>query len=239
MTPADADGNEQEPALPSIPPADIVEAFFGKQAGLASAFAEHLGTSAVARGLLGPRELPRLWSRHILNCAAVAPLVPEGARTVDVGSGAGLPGLVLAIARPDLDVSLVEPLLRRVAWLDEVTKDLDLSNVTVVRARAEDLPTDWADVATARAVAPLAKLTAWCLPLVKPGGLMLAIKGRSAADELRGSSGVLPSLGAVSWEVREMGGELLDEPTTVVVARRGTGVVRPRAAARSRPGRRR
>src|SRR5205085_5221194 len=138
----------------------------GDRVDLARAFAAHLADTGVSRGLLGPREVPRLWSRHVLNCAAVAPLVPAGAQLVDVGSGAGLPGVVLALARPDLHVTLVEPLLRRVTWLEEVTKDLDLGNVTVVRARAEDLPKEWADVATARAVAPLVKLSAWCLPLV-------------------------------------------------------------------------
>jgi 16S rRNA (guanine527-N7)-methyltransferase len=219
VTPADRSGE----GGPCPPPAAILATFFGERAPLALAFAEHLASSAIARGLLGPRELPRLWTRHILNCAAIAPLVPPGARVPDVGSGAGLPGIVLALARPDLELTLVEPLLRRVAWLEEVTKDLDLGNVAVVRARAEELPTEWADVATARAVAPLTKLSAWCLPLLKPGGLMLAIKGRSAAGELRESSSSLPSLGAVSWEIREVGGEVLDEPTTVVEVRKRSG----------------
>jgi 16S rRNA (guanine527-N7)-methyltransferase len=224
---------------PPPPDTAVLGHFFGERAPVALAFARHLGTSALVHGLLGPRELPRLWTRHIFNCAAIGPLVPPSARVADVGSGAGLPGLVLAIARPDLEVTLVEPLLRRVAWLDEVTKDLDLTNVAVVRARAEELPTAWADVATARAVAPLAKLTAWCLPLVKPGGLMLAIKGRSAAEELRESSSLLPRLGAASWEVREVGGDLLEKPTTVVEVRRGTEHrSRPRAG-RAAAGRRR
>ena len=157
----------------------------------------------------------------MLNCAAVAPLLPPSAEVVDVGSGAGLPGLVLAIARPDVTLTLVEPLLRRVLWLEEVAEDLGLTNVSVVRARAEELGTGWADVATARAVAPLAKLSAWCLPLVRPGGVLLAIKGRSAGEELRETAAALPALGAVSWEVREVGGELLEEPTTVVEIRKG------------------
>jgi 16S rRNA (guanine527-N7)-methyltransferase len=218
------------------PSAAVLEAFFGDRAPSALAFAEHLGTSAMSRGLLGPREVPRLWTRHIFNCAAVGSLVPAGARVADVGSGAGLPGLVLAIARPDLAITLVEPLLRRVTWLEEVAQDLGLSNVSVVRARAEELDTGWADVATARAVAPLAKLTGWCLPLLRPGGLMLAIKGRSAAEELRESAAVLPSLGAESWRVEEVGGELLEEPTTVVEVRKGLGGPRPgsgRASARA------
>ena len=206
---------------PAAPSADMIARFFGTRTELASAFAEHLATTAVERGLLGPREVPRLWSRHILNCAAIAPLVPSNARLVDVGSGAGLPGLALAIARPDLEVSLVEPLLRRVTWLQEVAEDLDLPNVTVVRGRAEELPTDWADVATARAVAPLAKLTAWCLPLVRPGAALLAIKGRSAAGEVQEISSLLPSLGATSWRVVEVGRGILEEPTTVVEVRKG------------------
>src|ERR1700750_874243 len=201
-------------AAPPAPSAEVVAEFCGARTRVASAFAEHLATTAVERGLLGPREVPRLWSRHILNCAAVAPLVPRDARLVDVGCGARLPGLVLAIARPDLQVTLVEPLLRRVAWLEDVTKDLDLTNATVVRARAEELPTGWADAATARAVAPLAKLTQWCLPLVKPGAVMLAIKGRSAPEELQDASPVLPALGAASWRVLEVGRGVLEEPTT-------------------------
>ena len=231
MTCADQTGEGRPPA----PPAALLDRFFRERAPLALAFADHLATSAVTRGLLGPRELPRVWTRHVLNCAAIQPLVPVGARVADVGSGAGLPGLVLAIARPDLEVTLVEPLLRRVAWLEEVTKDLDLGNVDVVRARAEELPKEWADVATARAVAPLVKLSAWCLPLVKLGGLMLAIKGRSAAEELRESFPLLPSLGAVSWEIREVGRDLLEEATTVVRLRKGTEGPSAGRSGRARP----
>jgi 16S rRNA (guanine527-N7)-methyltransferase len=221
---ADAPDGEAGPppvAVVAPPSPAAMKAWFGRRSDLAEAFAEHLRTSAVERGLLGPREVPRLWTRHILNCAAVAPLVPSAAEVVDVGSGAGLPGLVLAIARPDVTVTLVEPLLRRVAWLEEVAFDLDLANVSVVRARAEELRTGWADVATARAVAPLAKLSAWCLPLVRSGGVLLAIKGRSAADELCATADALPALGAVGWEVLEVGGDLLEDPTTVVQIRKG------------------
>jgi 16S rRNA (guanine527-N7)-methyltransferase len=238
VTTADTpDGEAGAPPIAVQPPSPAaMQAWFGLRSDLAMAFAEHLRTSAVERGLLGPREVPRLWSRHILNCAAVAPLVPPTAELVDVGSGAGLPGLVLAIARPDVAVTLVEPLLRRVAWLEEVASDLDLANVSVVRARAEELRTGWADVATARAVAPLAKLSAWCLPLVRSGGVLLAIKGRSAADELRSAAELLPTLGAVEWEVREVGGELLEEPTTVVQVRKGDTDVIGRRGRRG-PGR--
>jgi 16S rRNA (guanine527-N7)-methyltransferase len=223
VTTADAPRGEAAPPATVVvsPPPAAMAAWFGPRSDLAQAFAEHLGTSAVERGLLGPREVPRLWSRHILNCVAVAPLLPPAADVVDVGSGAGLPGLVLAIAREDVSVTLAEPLLRRVAWLEEVRSDLGLTNVSVVRARAEELRRGWADVATARAVAPLAKLSAWCLPLVRPGGVLLAIKGRSAADELRATADELPALGAVAWEVLEVGGDLLEEPTTVVEVRKG------------------
>jgi 16S rRNA (guanine527-N7)-methyltransferase len=215
-----------------------MDAWFGPRSDLAEAFTEHLRTSALERGLLGPREVPRLWTRHVLNCAALAPLLPPAADVVDVGSGAGLPGLVLAIAREDVTVTLVEPLLRRVAWLEEVASDLALTNVTVVRARAEELRTGWADVATARAVAPLAKLSAWCLPLVRPGGVLLAIKGRTAADELRATADQLPALGAVGWEVREVGGDLLEEPTTVVEVRKGDAESTGRRDRRARRARR-
>jgi 16S rRNA (guanine527-N7)-methyltransferase len=162
-----------------------------------------------------------LWSRHVLNCAAVAPLVPVGANVVDVGSGAGLPGVVLALARTDLRVTLVEPLLRRVSWLQDVVDDLGLASVTVVRARAEELPGQAFDVATARAVAPLDRLAGWCLPLLREGGFLLAVKGRSAADELTHSEPALRRLGAVSWAVREVGNDVLEEPTTVVEVHKG------------------
>ena len=220
------------PAETPAPPAPLLDAFFGDRSPLAVAFAEHLATTAVSRGLLGPREVPRLWDRHIFNCVAIAALVPPSAVVADVGSGAGLPGVVLAIARPDITVTLVEPLLRRVSWLEEVLADLRLGNVSILRARAEELGRDWADVATARAVAPLVKLTAWCLPLVRPTGLMLAIKGRSAGEELREAAPALPPLGAASWRVLETGGDLLQEPTTVVEIRKGS---RGRRASGPRP----
>jgi 16S rRNA (guanine527-N7)-methyltransferase len=211
-----------------------VKVLLGPRAPLAQAFAQHLRTSAVERGLVGPREVPRLWTRHILNCAALAPMLAPSAVVVDVGSGAGLPGLVLAIARADVHVTLVEPLLRRVAWLQEVTSDLALTNVTVVRARAEELDEGWADVATARAVAPLAKLCAWCLPLLRPEGVLLAIKGRSAAEELRDAADLLPGLGGSDWRVVEVGEDLLDEPTTVVRIVKSRPSERPRGGRASR-----
>ena len=208
--------------VPDEPSATVLQTFFGDRVGLALAFASHLAGTGVSRGLLGPREVPRLWSRHVLNCAAVASLVPADAQVVDVGSGAGLPGIVLALARPDLHVTLVEPLLRRVGWLEDVVGDLGLDSVTVVRGRAEELRGYAFDVATARAVAALDRLAVWCLPLLREGGVLLALKGRSAAEELAQAEPALRRLGAVSWGVREVGGGVLDEPTTVVEVHKGS-----------------
>ncbi len=150
-----------------------------------------LADDGVIRGLIGPREVPRLWDRHLLNCGLLAPVVPEGSRVVDLGSGAGLPGLVLALARPDLSVTLVEPMLRRTTFLTEACQALGLDEVRVVRGRAEELTDERFDVVTARALAPLPKLLAWSLPLVAPGGVLLAMKGSSAADEVAASAGEL------------------------------------------------
>lgn len=210
-------------------------AVFGDRSGLAARFVGHLAGSGVERGLVGPREVPRMWERHVLNCAVVAELVPVGATVVDVGSGAGLPGLAMAIARPDVTVTLLEPLLRRVEWLDEVVADLELQRVEVLRGRAEEVAgTRLWDVATARAVAPLRALAGLCLPLVRPGGQLLALKGRSVAEELEESSAALRRGGARSWEIRQCGGSLLAEPTTVVaVTAGGAGA----ASAATRPRR--
>lgn len=192
---------------------------FGARLPLAERFVEHLATTAVERGLLGPRELPRLWSRHVLNCAVLEELVPQGAAVVDVGSGAGLPGIALALARPDVRITLVEPLERRVTWLESVVADLDL-DVAVRRARAEEVHGQLsAPVVTARAVAPLRRLAGWGLPLVEPGGELLAIKGRSARAELDAARAVLGRLGAAGADVVECGADLLETPTTVVRVR--------------------
>jgi 16S rRNA (guanine527-N7)-methyltransferase len=195
---------------------------FGDRLPLAEQYAELLTTDAVVRGLIGPREAPRIWERHLLNCAVVADLIPPGASVVDVGSGAGLPGMVLAVARPDLTVTLVEPLARRTAFLTEAVAALGLDRTSVVRARAEEcvgrLP--GADVVTARAVAPLDRLAGWCLPLVAVGGRLLALKGASAEAELAsllsGHAAALDRLGAGAASVRSCGDKLLEEPTTVV-----------------------
>jgi 16S rRNA (guanine527-N7)-methyltransferase len=222
----------------AAPPADsggAVAALFGDRAELAVRYAEHLGTSGVERGLIGPHEVPRLWDRHLLNCAAVGEWLTADLECVDVGSGAGLPGIVLAIARPNLTMTLVEPLARRVTWLEEVVGDLGLVNVEVVRSRAEDLHAGGGrfDVALARAVAPLERLAGWCVPLLRPGGRLLAIKGRSAEVELEQADDVLRRLGAVRSEVTSCGGDVLAEPTTVIVVEMGSGAGRDPGGSRS------
>lgn len=189
-------------------------------------YAVLLSSAGVERGLIGPREVPRLWDRHLLNCAVAVPLVPADADVIDVGSGAGLPGIVWAIARPDLRVTCLEPLQRRATFLEEVVTELDLTDrVHVVRARAEDIVRGRgpvtslrARVVTARAVAPLERLAGWTVPLLQPGGELLALKGRSAAEEVQGSATVLERLGIVSIEVVECGLGVVDPPTTVVRA---------------------
>lgn len=209
----------------------LVDKLFPRAAVPLSAYAELLATQGTLRGLIGPREVPRLWDRHLLNCAVVERLIPEGAAVADIGTGAGLPGIVLAIVRPDLQVDLVEPLLRRTTFLQEAVDSLGLGNATVVRSRAEDLPPASYDVVTSRAVAPLAKLARWCLPLCVEGGLMLAMKGASAEEELDASERELMKLGAEVCHIHELGGDELANPTTVV------SIVAGRAAGGSRHAR--
>ena len=222
-----------EPVVLHVEPPAVAELVFGDRLALAERYAAHLVGSGVERGLLGPREAPRIWERHILNCAVVAELLPDGARTVDIGSGAGLPGIPLALARPDLSVVLVEPLARRVDWLREVVEDLGLP-VTVERGRAEDsgVRTRWegADVVTARAVAPLARLAGWALPLLRPGGVMLALKGASADTEVVRDAVAVRRLGGGEPRTVRCGSGLVDPPSTVVVVERARGTGR-------RPGR--
>ena len=166
-------------------PDEVRGAFPRERLRLAERYADWLADAGVVRGLIGPREAPRLWTRHLANCAGLATLVPAGARVCDLGSGAGLPGLVLAICRPDLEVTLVEPLLRRTTFLEEVVADLGLAGVSVRRGRAESLhgSADY-EVVTARALAPLGRLLDWAMPLVSPHGALLAMKGERAADEV-------------------------------------------------------
>lgn len=196
---------------------------FGARLPLAQRYAEMLATDGVERGLIGPREADRLWDRHLLNCAAVGELIESDTRGADVGSGAGLPGIPLAIARPDLDLTLVEPMLRRTVFLEAVIDELGLTTVRVLRHRAEE-PVVRAeaefDFVTSRAVAPLDKLTRWTAPLLRPGGMMLALKGDRAEAEIVEHRQLMASLGVVDAEVMRCGGEYLDPPATVVVARR-------------------
>jgi 16S rRNA (guanine527-N7)-methyltransferase len=198
---------------------------FAQRLPLAQRYAELLATDAVVRGLVGPREAPRIWDRHLLNSAVLTEMVPEGSSVTDVGSGAGLPGVPLALARPDLSVVLVDSLARRTAFLTEVVEALDLADrVSVVQGRAEELARKIpaADVVTARAVAPLDRLAAWCLPLATPGGRLLAIKGASAAEEVAAHRATIGRLGGGTPTVHQCGEGLLDDPTTIVqVVREG------------------
>lgn len=163
---------------------------------LVQRYADLLATDAVVRGLIGPREVPRIWDRHLVNCGLLATVLPQGATVADVGSGAGLPGVVVALARPDLSVTLIEPLLRRTTFLESVVAELGVSTVTVRRARADALHGQSRyDVVTARAVAPLDRLLGWCMPLVAPSGSLLAMKGESAEAEVHAAREVLDRLG--------------------------------------------
>lgn len=236
-----ADVAREPPALPSPSVSrETAGALFGPRAAQAIAYAELLRSEGIRRGLIGPREAERIWERHIVNCAVVAPAFPPDAVVADVGSGAGLPGVVLAIARPDLRLRLVEPLLRRATFLAEVVTRLELEHVEVVRSRVEDLPSDvQVDVVTARAVAPVQRLARWCLPIVRPGGLLLAMKGEQATAELAQASSTLRSLGAASWSVRTFGEGVTDPPARLVVVRMGEAVRSSTGAARPAPPSRR
>lgn len=215
-----------EPAAdgPAPPRPDAAASIFGSRIDLARRYAELLAGPGVERGLLGPREVDRIWERHLLNSAAAAELLEPGERVIDIGSGAGLPGIPLALARPDLDVVLLEPLLRRSEFLGEVVDQLGLA-VEVVRGRAEER---WVrhqfgerDAAVSRAVASLDKLAKWSMPLLRPGGRMLAIKGERGPDEVEQYRRVIEALGAVDARVVTCGATYLRPPATVVIARRG------------------
>lgn len=244
-------GPRPAPADATLPPelAGAALALFGDRLDLAAGYAELLVTDGVVRGLIGPREAPRIWDRHLLNCAAVAERISPGASVLDVGSGAGLPGLVLAIARPDLTVTLIDPLARRTAFLVEAVEQLGVGrSVRVFRGRAEEAAVGGAgrdplagDVVTARAVAPLDRLAAWCLPLTVPGGRLIALKGASAAEEIAEHGAAVHRLGGGVPEVHRCGEGVIDPPTTVVeIAReRVVGPASHKPAKRSRGGRRR
>ena len=204
---------EIEPAEASV--------VFGDRIELARRFTAALGEHGEERGLIGPLEPARLWSRHILNSAVAGPLVASGARVGDVGSGAGLPGLVLAIARPDVEWVLIEPMERRVTWLQEQTDALELQNVTIVRARGEE----WSegavlDAVTARAVSALKTLVPLTAPLVRVGGELVLLKGANAANEIEAASKQLRKYGLDDVRVEMVGDGVIAEPTRVVRATR-------------------
>lgn len=205
--------------IPDLTEAELAaaQAVFGDRLTLAQRYVEHLATSGIERGLIGPREVPRLWARHVLNCAVVQEHIAKNASVADVGSGAGLPGLCLAIARPDLQLTLIEPLERRVIWLTEVVDDLGLTNVDIIRGRAEQAVGQVdADYVTARAVSALIGLLDITLPILRGTGQLLALKGRSAAEEIAKAKKKLNKYGARETEIILAGETLLEEPTTVV-----------------------
>ena len=211
---------QQRPEL-SADERTAAEKIFGDRLELAERFVDHLCSTGIEHGLLGPREVPRMWSRHVLNCAVLAPELPAGGEVADVGSGAGLPGIALAIARPDVDFMLIEPMERRVQWMDTVVKDLGLDNVRLIRARAEDAVDEvMADVVTARAVSALKKLLPLTVPLLADEGELMLLKGRSAEAEIDAASKAISKHKLQRPEVLQLGGDLLEEPTTVVRCRR-------------------
>jgi 16S rRNA (guanine527-N7)-methyltransferase len=212
-------GSDAPPVAP-----EAARALFGDALADASRFVARLASDGVTRGLIGPREVPRLWERHVLNSAAVAEVIAEGARVVDVGSGAGLPGIPLGLVRPDLTLTLVEPMARRVEFLEEAVAELGRP-WRVLRGRAEERSIIAAvgpvDVVTARAVAPLPRLVAWTRGLLRPGARLIALVGSRAVTELPGIVGQLESAGMRDVHARAVGASLGDAATTVVVMTRG------------------
>lgn len=188
---------------------------FGTNLPMAEKYAQALVRDGETLGLLGPREYPRLWTRHILNSAVVAELVPAGANVADVGSGAGLPGIPMAIAQPAAKFTLIEPMERRSTWLKEQVDELGLTNVKVLRARAEEVGEVF-DIVTARAVKALPQLLQMCVPMTKNGGEIIALKGEKAAEEIEDSKRLVKKLKLASFEIVLTGAQFLAEPTRVV-----------------------
>lgn len=208
----------RETPLVEPEPTDVVDAVFGSRADLARRYTDALAQHGEERGLIGPLELPRLWSRHVLNCVAAAPLF--SGRVGDVGSGAGLPGLVLAIARPDVEWVLIEPMERRVAWLTEQIEALGLENVEVVRTRAEE----WnrgstLDAVTARAVSAFRTLIPLTAPLVRDGGEVILLKGANAQAEIDAAEKAIRRFRLSDVAVQIVGEGVIPEPTRVIRAR--------------------
>lgn len=216
------------------PPPAAVE-LFGERLPFMEHLAAILATRGVDHGLIGPREVPRLWDRHIVNCALLGQAIPAGGRVVDVGSGAGLPGLVLAVARPDLRLDLVEPLERRVRWLHAAIDELGLTTVDIHRGKADAF---WGgltgDIVTSRAVARLGVLADWCLPLVPVGGVMLAMKGASVERELEEDRAAVEAAGGTDIQVLTIGTGVVEQPTRVVRVTRGREVAPGRGAGGNR-----
>jgi 16S rRNA (guanine527-N7)-methyltransferase len=195
---------------------ESAKAIFGPQIDKARAFAQKLADDSDELGLLGPRELDKLWSRHILNSAVVAETAKAGDLVADVGSGAGLPGIPMAIAMPEAHFVLIEPMERRSTWMLDVIEELGLTNVEVRRARAEEVLDLKFDIVTARAVAALDKLLRMTVPLLKPEGSLIALKGTKAADEIEAARKLQKKLGIASFEIQIYGEKFLAEPTSVV-----------------------
>ena len=204
---------------PEVEPKEAQEVF-GEYIGQARQYFDLLVRDGDLLGLIGPRELPKLWSRHILNSAVVADLIEDGQVVADVGSGAGFPGIPMAILRPNVKFVLIEPMERRANWLaDVVVPTLGLENVKVLRGRAEEAPLRNYDVTTARAVSALPKLLRMLVPLTAPGGQVLAMKGSKAQDEIEESKSLAKKLKLESFEIVTVGEKLLIDPTTVVRVR--------------------
>lgn len=202
--------------LETEPP--VAAQIFGDRLDVVRRYVADLAEHGEELGLIGPLELPRLWTRHVINCGLLAPLLVAG-RVGDIGSGAGLPGLVLAAARPDATLVLIEPMERRVDWLTAEAERLGLDNVEVVRARAEEVQLDaWLDQATARAVSALSKLIPLTAPLVKTGGQLLLMKGARVDDEIAAARKVIARHHLIDVEARELGVGLVDETTRVFIA---------------------
>lgn len=228
MQGSDVAGSEEPGAIAETPDgetlgaSDAVKAYLGNAYDGVARYADLLRDQGELRGLIGPREVPRIWERHILNSAAVVQYLPTSGSVADIGSGAGLPGVVIAVMRPELEVILVEPMERRTTWLSEVVTELGLTNVEVKRGRAEEFHDAFeVDAVTSRAVAPLSKLVRMSMPLVRVGGELVILKGRNVAQEVEPARKVLRKFGAADPEILE--GTTVDgvEPTTVVRVRRG------------------
>ncbi len=214
----DSDLADRAAVADSPPPA--ATAIFGDRLELAQQYCRILATDGIDHGLMGPREVPRLWDRHILNCAVVQEVIDDGQSIIDIGSGAGLPGIPLAIARPDLTITLIEPLLRRSEFLQRTVDALGLP-VRVVRGRAEEktvrAEVEPSDVVTSRALAPLDRLSRWSAPLIRDGGRLVALKGSSAPDEIERDRKVAERNGIGGLRVELVGKSVVEQPTTLVI----------------------